>query len=66
MEDAHRAGGIPAILGELHRAGLLHTGVRSVHSSSLEQWLAEWDIRGAFATPEAIELFHAAPGGVEA
>ena len=64
MEDAHRAGGIPAILGELHRGGLLHTGVRSVHSPSLEQWLAEWDIRGGFATAEAIELFHAAPGCV--
>src|SRR5665647_550991 len=24
MEDVHRAGGTPAILGELHRAGLLH------------------------------------------
>ena len=26
MEDVHRAGGIMAILGELNRAGLLHTG----------------------------------------
>src|SRR5207248_11126699 len=34
MEDVHRAGGIPAILGELHRAGLLNTGVRSVPSPS--------------------------------
>src|SRR4051812_43964781 len=62
MEDAHRAGGIPAILGELHRGRLLHTGVGSVHSPSLERWLAEWDIRGGFATAAAIELFHAAPG----
>jgi dihydroxy-acid dehydratase len=53
MEDAHRAGGIPAILGELHRGRLLHTGVGSVHSPSLERWLAEWDIRGGFATPAA-------------
>ena len=29
MEDVHRAGGIPAILGELRRAGLLHTGRRT-------------------------------------
>ncbi len=64
MEDCHRAGGIPAILGELHRGGLLHTGVRSVHSPSLERWLAEWDIRGGTATDQAIELFHAAPGCV--
>lgn len=61
MEDCHRAGGIPAILGELHRANLLHTNVHTVHST-FERWLAEWDIRGGTATEEAIELFHAAPG----
>ncbi|PWU52718.1 dihydroxy-acid dehydratase [Micromonospora globispora] len=64
MEDVHRAGGIPAILGELDRAGMLHRDVRAVHSPSLGQWLADWDVRGGSATPEAIELFHAAPGGV--
>src|SRR5204862_89027 len=42
MEDVHRAGGIPAILGELHRAGLLNTDVHSVHSRDLESWLAQW------------------------
>lgn len=64
MEDVHRAGGIPAILGELDRAGLLHRDVHAVHSPSLQQWLADWDVRGGSARPEAIELFHAAPGGV--
>lgn len=64
MEDVHRAGGIPAILGELHRGGLLHDDVRAVHADSLQQWLEDWDIRGGKATDEAIELFHAAPGGV--
>ncbi|HEU4421947.1 MAG TPA: dihydroxy-acid dehydratase [Pilimelia sp.] len=64
MEDVHRAGGIPAILGELDRAGALHRGVHAVHSPSLAAWLADWDVRGGAATPEAIELFHAAPGGV--
>jgi dihydroxy-acid dehydratase len=64
MEDVHRAGGIPAILGELQRGGLLNTGVHTVHSPSLEQWLGEWDIRGAAPSDEAVELFHAAPGGV--
>jgi dihydroxy-acid dehydratase len=64
MEDVHRAGGVPAILGELNRAGLLHKGVRSVHADSLDAWLADWDVRGGSAKPEAIELFHAAPGGV--
>src|SRR5438128_243175 len=32
MEDVHRAGGIPAILGELRRAGLLETDVTTVHT----------------------------------
>ncbi|MEU9506390.1 dihydroxy-acid dehydratase [Micromonospora sp. NPDC048170] len=64
MEDVHRAGGIPAILGELNRAGLLNRDVHAVHSPSLERWLADWDVRGGSATPEAAELFHAAPGGV--
>jgi dihydroxy-acid dehydratase len=64
MEDVHRAGGIPAILGELYRAGLLDGGVRSVHSATLDEWLSAWDIRSGSASREAIELFHAAPGGV--
>jgi dihydroxy-acid dehydratase len=64
MEDVHRAGGIPAILGELWRAGLLNTDVHTVHSPSLERWLSEWDIRGGSQTEKAVELFHAAPGGV--
>jgi dihydroxy-acid dehydratase len=62
MEDVHRAGGIPAILGELHRGGLLHDGVAAVHAPTLQQWLDEWDIRGGAASDVAIELFHAAPG----
>ena len=64
MEDVHRAGGIPAILGELWRAGLLNESVHNVHSPSLEQWLSEWDIRSGKTTEAALELFHAAPGGV--
>jgi dihydroxy-acid dehydratase len=64
MEDVHRAGGIPAILGELDRAGLLRRDVRAVHAPSLADWLSSWDIRGGSADAEAVELFHAAPGGV--
>jgi dihydroxy-acid dehydratase len=64
MEDVHRAGGIPAILGELHRGGLLNTGVHSVHSDSLQEWLDEWDIRSGKASDAALDLFKAAPGGV--
>jgi dihydroxy-acid dehydratase len=64
MEDVHRAGGIPAILGEMNRAGLLHRDVHAVHAPSLDAWLGTWDIRSGTASPEATELFHAAPGGV--
>ncbi|AZA09429.1 dihydroxy-acid dehydratase [Corynebacterium pseudopelargi] len=64
IEDVHRAGGIPAILGELHRKGLLETNVHSLAHSNVDEWLGEWDIRGGKASDEAIELFHAAPGGV--
>ncbi|RSS62072.1 dihydroxy-acid dehydratase [Streptomyces sp. WAC06614] len=62
MEDVHRAGGIPAILGELHRGGLLNKDVTTVHSKNLEDWLGTWDARGGTASPEAMELWHAAPG----
>ncbi|MFF1828524.1 dihydroxy-acid dehydratase [Paenarthrobacter sp. NPDC058040] len=64
MEDVHRAGGIPALLGELNRGGLLHKDVHSVHSNDLDGWLDDWDIRGGKATEEAKALWHAAPGGV--
>jgi len=63
MEDVHRAGGIPAILGELNRAGLLDSSVHAVHAASLDLWLGEWDVRSGKATDESIELWHAAPGG---
>ncbi|MBT0772587.1 dihydroxy-acid dehydratase [Kineosporia sp. J2-2] len=64
MEDVHRAGGIPAILGELNRGGLLNTDVKPVHSADMATWLAEWDIRSGSASQRALELFRAAPGGV--
>lgn len=62
MEDVHRAGGIPAILGELDRAGLLHTNTPTVHSPTLKSALEKWDI--THHDPEALTLFRAAPGGV--
>ncbi|MEU5438874.1 dihydroxy-acid dehydratase [Streptomyces sp. NPDC020719] len=62
MEDVHRAGGIPAILGELYRAGLLNEDVHTVHSRSIKEWLDTWDVRSGATTPEAVELWHAAPG----
>ncbi|WP_033437554.1 dihydroxy-acid dehydratase [Saccharothrix sp. NRRL B-16314] len=64
MEDVHRAGGIPALLGELWRGGLLNEDVHTVHSPDVSSWLGEWDVRAASPSKRALELFHAAPGGV--
>jgi dihydroxy-acid dehydratase len=64
VEDVHRAGGIPSILGELSRAGLLHENVRTVHSRTLREFLDAWDLGSPSVTEAAVELYHAAPGGV--
>jgi dihydroxy-acid dehydratase len=63
MEDVHRAGGIMAILGELDRAGLLHTDVATVHADTLGVALDRWDIR-RHPTAEIKSFYRAAPGGV--
>ena len=63
MEDVHRAGGIPAILGELARAELLHTDLPTVHSRSMGEALSRWDIKQT--NSESVQtFFKAAPGGV--
>ncbi|MBL1288886.1 dihydroxy-acid dehydratase [Streptomyces sp. For3] len=62
MEDVHRAGGVPAILGELHRGGLLNENVHSVHAASLDEWLKTWDVRGGSPSAESLDLWYAAPG----
>ena len=64
MEDVHRAGGIPAVLGELRRGNLLDENVSTIHSPSFDTWLDDWDIRGGKATDAAKDLWYAAPGGV--
>src|SRR3546814_6940087 len=55
VEDVHRAGGVPALLGELDRAGLLNRDVHSVHARDLRSWLDEWDVRGASPLAAAVE-----------
>jgi dihydroxy-acid dehydratase len=63
IEDVHRAGGIMGILGELDRAGLLHTGLPTVHSRSLAEALAKWDVKRS-DDPAVHKFFKASPGGV--
>ena len=63
MEDVHRAGGIMAILGQLERAGLLHTDLPTVHAPTLGDALNKWDIKRT-NDPAVQQFFLAAPGGV--
>ena len=63
MEDVHRAGGIMAILGELERAGLIDASLPTVHSRTLADALARWDI-GRTQSEEVRNFYRAAPGGV--
>lgn len=63
MEDIHRAGGIFALLGELERAGLLDSEVRTIHTSTLGEAIQKWDVR-VTNDKDVHELFLAAPGGV--
>ncbi len=63
MEDVHRAGGVIGILGELERAGLIHTDVGTVHSQTLGEALEQWDIRRT-QRDDVKTFYMAAPGGV--
>ncbi|MEQ1539709.1 MAG: dihydroxy-acid dehydratase [Sphingorhabdus sp.] len=63
MEDVHRAGGIMAILGQLDRAGLLHTDLPTVHSKTMADALNQWDISRT-NDPDVQTFFKGAPGGV--
>ena len=63
MEDVHRAGGIPAILGELERAGLLHTNIPTVHAPTMKDAINRWDVTRS-NSKSVHDFFKAAPGGV--
>ena len=63
MEDVHRAGGVMAILGDLNRAGLVNTETHTVHSDTMAEALAEWDI--ATTQSEAVrKMYSAGPAGI--
>lgn len=63
IEDVHRAGGIFAILGELDRAGKLHSDLPTVHSTSMKEALETWDIMRS-PSPEVLEFYKAGPAGI--
>lgn len=63
IEDVHRAGGIMAILGELDRAGKLHTDVPTVHARTMKEALAQWDV--TVTSDDAVKTFYmAGPAGI--
>jgi dihydroxy-acid dehydratase len=63
MEDVHRAGGIMALLGELDRGGLIARDVPTVHSPTMADAIAKWDV--TLTDDEDVRTFYrAAPGGV--
>jgi len=63
MEDVHRAGGIMGILGELDRAGLLHSDCPTVHSATMGEALAKWDIMQT-SDPAVHKFYSAGPAGI--
>ncbi|AQA17265.1 dihydroxy-acid dehydratase [Halioglobus japonicus] len=63
MEDVHRAGGVMGILGELDRAGLLHTDCPTVHSPTMGAALDNWDIMRT-ENEDVRQFFKAGPAGI--
>ncbi|MDO5091060.1 MAG: dihydroxy-acid dehydratase, partial [Cardiobacteriaceae bacterium] len=63
MEDVHRAGGIMNIMAELDRADLIDASLPTVHSATLKDALAQYDL----ANPDnhaARDFYRAAPGNI--
>ena len=64
VEDVAYAGGVPSILGELAKAGLVHTTTRTVAGGTMADLLAREDIRSESASDDAQQRARVAPGGV--
>ncbi|UYZ84489.1 dihydroxy-acid dehydratase [Entomomonas sp. E2T0] len=63
IEDVHRAGGIFSILGQLAKAKLIDTSVNTVHSKTLADAIAQWDI--SQTDDETVHtFFKAGPAGI--
>ena len=63
VEDVHRAGGVIAILGELDRAGLINRDVGTVHTPTMGEAIAQWDVLNS-DQHGCRDFYRAAPGGV--
>ena len=63
MEDVHRAGGVMSILAELAAGNLLHTDLPTVHSATLGDALALWDVKRG-DSEIAKQRYLAGPAGI--
>jgi dihydroxy-acid dehydratase len=63
VEDVHRAGGVLGILAELDRAGLIRRDVPTVHSKTMAEAIAAWDVASS-KDPAVLDFYRASPGGV--
>ncbi len=63
VEDVHRAGGIPAIMGELARGGIIDTSVHTIHSNTWDDAINQWDI-AVDPSEEVQTFFRAGPAGI--
>lgn len=63
IEDVHRAGGVMGILAELDRGGLLHHELPTIHSNSMVEALAKWDIVQS-KDDDVLSFYKAGPGGI--
>lgn len=65
VEDVHNAGGVHTILGAVNRArpGLLHLDCPTVTGKTLGENIAEYDVRAATASVQALELAAVTAGG---
>jgi dihydroxy-acid dehydratase len=64
IEDCARAGGIPTILGELERAGKIHTNAMTVTGETMGEMIEKNDIRRENLDEFARQRSLAAPGNV--
>ncbi|MBO6503903.1 MAG: dihydroxy-acid dehydratase [Kordiimonadaceae bacterium] len=63
IQDAHRAGGVYGILGELDRGGLINRDCSTVHTPTMGEAIARFDVKVS-DDEELKQFFRAAPGGV--
>lgn len=63
IQDVHRAGGVYGILAELDRAGLLNRDCTTVHTPTMGEAIARYDVASS-DDEELRQFFRAAPGGV--